>query len=97
VYAAGYLYQHIIFGSGRYADQRPAFNWVNKVLGNVKRAIRGTFHAASGKFVPHDLSEFTCRFNRRLYLPDRIERLLYGSHSTPPMPCRLLTLASPIQ
>jgi transposase-like protein len=97
VCAAGCQHQSIITGSGRQATQHPAFKWVNTVLGNVKSAIRGTFHAVSEKHAPRYLAEFEYRFNRRFHLPDMIERLLYVSLRTPPMPYRLLTLAEPIR
>ncbi len=40
-----YTHERIITGSGRASAQIPAFNWVNTVLGNVKNAITGTYHA----------------------------------------------------
>ena len=89
------LHEPIITGSGRQAAEHPAFKWVNTVLGNVKSAIRGTFHSVSKKHSPRYLAEFEYRFNRRFYLPSMIERLLYISLRTPPMPYRLLTVAEP--
>ena len=92
---AGCYHEPIITGSGRQAAQNPAFTWVNTVLGNVKSAIRGTFHAVSEKHSPRYLAEFEYRFNRRFYLPAMIDRLLYVALRTPPMPYRLLTMAEP--
>ncbi len=87
------LHQPIIVGSGRQAAQHPAFKWVNTVLGNVKSALRSTFHAVREKHVPRYLAEFEYRFNRRFDLPSMIERLVYVAARTPPMPYRVLTLA----
>ena len=83
-------------GSGRAAVERPEFRWVNTILGNVKNAMRGTYHAIRPKYAVHrtmaNLSEFEYRFNRRFDLPDIIPRLVYVALRTPPMPERLLKL-----
>ncbi len=68
-------------------------NWVNTMLGNVKRAIHGTYHAISAKHLPRYLGEFSYRFNRRYRLEEMVSRLAYVALRTPPMPHRLLTLA----
>ncbi len=92
---AGCLHRPIIVGSGRQAAQHLAFKWVNTVLGNVKNALRGTFHAVREKHVPRYLAEFEYRFNRRSDLPSMIKRLVYVAAKTPPMPYRVLSLAEP--
>jgi hypothetical protein len=38
---------------------------VNAVLGNLKNAIRGTFHTFSDRHAARHLAEFEYRFNRR--------------------------------
>ncbi len=63
------------------------------MLGNIKNALQGTFHAIRKKYVPHYLAEFEYRFNRRFNLPAMIERLLCVALRTPPMPYRLLRMA----
>ena len=83
----------IVTGGGRESAQLSTFKWVNTMLGNVKNALRGTFHAVSRKHVPRYLAEFEYRFNRRFWLPDMIERLLYVALRTPPMPYRFLKMA----
>ena len=65
----------IVTDSGRKAAQHPSLKWVNRVLGNVKTALTGTFHAIREKHVPRYLAEFEYRFNRRFDLPTMIERL----------------------
>jgi hypothetical protein len=90
---AGCRHQPLVVGSGRQAAQHPAFKGVNTVLGNVKHALRGTFHAVREKHAPRYLAEFEYRFNRRFDLPSMIQRLVYVGVRTPPMPYRLLSLA----
>jgi transposase-like protein len=92
---AGCFHEPILVGRGRQAAQHPAFKWVNTVLGNVKSALRSTFHAVREKHVPRYLAEFEYRFNRRFDLPSMIPRFIYVAARTPPMPYRLVTLAEP--
>ena len=93
VTSAGCRHVPIVTGSGRKAAQHPTFNWVNTLLGNIKTALTGTFHAIREKHVPRYLAEFEYRFNRRFDLPSMIERLAYVALRTPPMPQRLLSMA----
>ena len=63
------------------------------MIGNVKKALNGTYHNVSEKHLPRYLAEFNYRFNRRFKLDDMLARLAYVEVRTPPMPLRLLTLA----
>lgn len=90
---AGCKHVAIVTGGGRNSAQHSTFKWVNTVLGNVKNALLGTFHAIRDKHVPRYLAEFEYRFNRRFDLPVMIERLVFVSLRTPPMPYRLLRMA----
>jgi len=90
-----YTHERHITGSGRAGTQIPAFNWVNTVLGNVKNAITGSYHAIRGQHVPRYLAEFEYRFNRCYDLKAMIPRFLTVAARTPPMPYRLLKLAEP--
>jgi transposase-like protein len=90
---AGCEHHAIVTGGGRKSAQLSTFKWVNTVLGNVKNALLGTFHAIREKHVPRYLAEFEYRFNRRIYLPAMIERLIYVALRTPPIPYRLLKMA----
>ena len=92
VTAAGCVHEPVVVGSGRAAVERPEFRWVNTILGNIKNALRGTYHAIRPKYAQRYLSEFEYRFNRRFDLPDIIPRLVYVALRTPPMPERLLKL-----
>jgi transposase-like protein len=91
--SAGCHHIPIVTGSGRPSPYQSTFKWVNTVLGNVKSAIRGSFHSVSEKHAPRYLAEFEYRFNRRFDLPSMITRLLVASVRTPPMPYRMLKMA----
>ncbi|NOT84448.1 MAG: IS1595 family transposase, partial [Methylococcaceae bacterium] len=69
------------------------FAWVNTMIGNVKNAITGTYHAISPKHLPRYLAEFCYRHNRRLQLESMLPHLAYVALRTPTMPYRLLKLA----
>ncbi len=75
--------------------ENPAFNWINTLLGNVKNAITGTYHAIRGQHAPRYLTEFEYRFNRRYDLKAMIPRFLTVAVRTPPMPYRFLKMAEP--
>ena len=92
VTAAGCVHEPMVTGGGKAAVERPEFRWVNTILGNIKSALRGTYHAIRPKYAQRYLAEFEYRFNRRFDLPDIIPRLLYVALRTPPMPERLLKL-----
>jgi hypothetical protein len=90
---AGCTHTQIKTGSGAKAAWTPQFKWVNTVLGNIKAAMVATYRAVRARHVPHYLAEFEYRFNRRYRLETMIERLVYFSLRTAPMPHRLLKLA----
>ena len=92
VTAAGCVHEPMVTGGGKAAVERPEFRWVNTILGNIKTALRGTYHAVRPKYAQRYLAEFEYRFNRRFDLPDIIPRLVYVALRTPPMPERLLKL-----
>ncbi len=41
------------------------FCWVNTMIGNVKKAIHGTYHSVGSKHLPRYLAEFCFRFHNR--------------------------------
>jgi len=69
------------------------FQWLNTVIGNVKNALRGTYHAISEQHLPRYLAEFCYRFNRRFQLGAMVDRLVYTALQTQPIPQRLLKVA----
>lgn len=85
-------HEPIITGGPVY-DEFKVFKWLNTMIGNVKKAIHGTYHAISEDHLPRYLAEFCYRFNRRFQLDDMIERLAYVALRTPPMPQKILKLA----
>ena len=93
VSAARCVHEPIVVGSGKGAVEHLEFRWVSTILGNVKNALRGTYHAVRPKYAQRYLAEFEYRFYRRFDLPDIIPRLVYAALRTPPMPEQLLKLS----
>ncbi len=59
------------------------FFWVNTILGNLKTAIAGTYHAFKFQQYAHRyLAEAQYRFNRRFDLRSMLPRLLYAGVMT---------------
>ena len=83
----------ITTGGGPSSIETPEFTWVNTMLGNVKKALHGTYHAVGKKHVGRYLGAFSYRFNRRFVLGDMIGRLAYVACRTAPLPYRLATMA----
>jgi len=93
VAAAGCKHDKVItYVDGRYANGE-MFKWLNIVLGNVKNALHGTYHAMSDRHLPRYLAEFCYRFNRRFRLDTMVEQLASVALKTSPIPQRLLKLA----
>src|SRR5512136_1795427 len=76
----------IVTGGGPQSVTKEEFTWVNTMIGNVKKAINGTYHAINPKHLPRYLAEFCYRYNRRFQLEDMLPRLAYVAVRTPPMP-----------
>jgi transposase-like protein len=93
VLEAGCHHYSIVTGGGAQSVTKEEFTWVNTMIGNVKKAINGTYHAINPKHLPRYLAEFCYRFNRRFKLEDMLPRFAYVAVRTPPMPGRLLKLA----
>jgi transposase-like protein len=83
----------IVTGGGPQSVTREEFAWVNTMIGNVKNAIHGAYHAINPKHLPRYLAEFCYRFNRRFDLQAMMPRFLHAAARTPPLPGRLLKLA----
>ena len=90
---AGCFHDPIVCGGGRASVEEPEFFWVNTVLGNLKTALRSTYHSISPKHTKRYLAEFQYRFNRRYDLRGMLDRLVWVSLKTPSMPERLLRKA----
>jgi transposase-like protein len=90
---AGCLHESIVTGGGYASMTLKEFTWVNTMIGNVKNAIKGTYHAINSKHLPRYLAEFCYRFNRRFQLEDLMPRFLYVAVRTPAMPSKFITMA----
>ena len=90
---SGCHHYKIVTGGGPASVSREEFEWVNTIIGNVKRSINGTYHAINPRHLPRYLAEFCYRFNRRFDLKSIMPRFLFAAAQTPPMPGRLLKLA----
>ncbi len=56
------------------------FSWVNTILGNLKNAINGTYHAFDfEKYAHRYLGEYQYRFNRRFDLAAMLPMTSSGS------------------
>jgi hypothetical protein len=91
---AGIEHQAVVTGGGAACVELEDFRWPNTVIGNVKNALRGTYHKASPQHLPRYPAEFRYRFNRRFDLADMFPRLGRAAVHTPPMPHQLLRLAA---
>ena len=52
------------------------------MLGNIKKAHHGTYHALHPKYLQRHLSEFSCRFNRSFDLAALVPRLIVAAAHT---------------
>ena len=89
---AGFEHKVVIVGNSKDPKKLAPFNWVNTILGNLKSALSGIYHKLSSAHLPRHLATFQYRFNRRFVLGDMINRLIFVSLRTLPMPARLLKL-----
>lgn len=69
------------------------FQWVNTMIGNVKKAIHGTYHAVRPKHVPRYLAECCFRLNNRFYMGAMVGALIRYSAVTKPIPQRIIKIA----
>lgn len=92
---AGHTHTVLETSGGRAATEVPGARWVNVVLGNVKRAISGTYHAVrQAKYARRYLAEAAYRFNRRFRLIDLLPRLAVAMMRCKPCPEPKLRMAS---
>ena len=66
VTAAGCVHEPMVTGGGKAAVERPEFRWVNTILGNIKNALCGTYHAVRPKYAQRYLAEFEYRVQSAL-------------------------------
>jgi hypothetical protein len=69
----------------------PQFKAVNPLLGNLKTAVTGTYHAFDfAKYAHRYVAEFRYRFNRRFNMKPLLPRLLVPLLAAPPSSERVL-------
>jgi hypothetical protein len=84
---------YLTTGGGAASMALSEFTWVNTMLGNIKTALRGTYHSISTKHIGRYLGAFAYRFNRRFQLERMVDRLAYVACRTAPLPYRLARIA----
>ncbi|MBW2186208.1 MAG: IS1595 family transposase [Deltaproteobacteria bacterium] len=90
----GCIQQREVVGKNRKSTDMECFTWVNTILGNLKTAISGTYHAFDfEKYAHRYLGEYQYRFNRRFDLTTILPRLIYAAANTGSRPERWLRLA----
>jgi ribosomal protein L37AE/L43A len=78
----------------RASTKLPQFKAINTLLGNLKTALSGTYHAFDfAKYAHRYLAEAQYRFNRRFNLASILARLLRAASLTPPWPASLIRMA----
>ena len=64
----------------------PQFNAINTLLGNLKTALTGTYHAVKfAKYAHRYLAEVQYRFNRRYDLRSILRRLVRAAVAAAPL------------
>jgi transposase-like protein len=77
---AGCFHQREVVGKDRKSTGMDCFRWVNTILGNLKNAITGTYHAFDfEKYAHRYLGEVQYRFNRRFDLPGMFKRFVVAT------------------
>jgi hypothetical protein len=84
----------VVTGGGKTSVQLPQFKAINTLLGNLKTAISGTYHAFDyAKYAHRYLAELQYRFNRRFNMRSILSRLLAALIAAPASPEHKLRLA----
>lgn len=91
---AGCFHQRVVVGKNRKSTNMECFKWINTILGNLKTATAGTYHAFDfEKYGYRYLGECQYRFNRRFNLKTILPRLIRAATQTGSRPERFLRLA----
>jgi hypothetical protein len=81
----GAEHERIVTHGGKASVTLPHFRAVNTLLGNLKTAIGGTYHAFDfAKYAHRYLAEFQYRFNRRFNMRTILTKLLDALIAAPP-------------
>ena len=83
----GCYHMQYVVGESRKSTQMTCFTWVNTLLGNLKTAMSGTYHAFKfAKYAHRYLAEAQYRFNRRFDMAAMFVKLLFASVQTTARP-----------
>jgi ISXO2-like transposase domain/Transposase zinc-ribbon domain len=84
----------IVTGGGQQSCEIPQLKAINIVIGNLKTAITGTYHAFKfKKYADRYLAEYQYRFNRRFDLRSLASRIIRAAAHCKPTPERSLRMA----
>jgi len=87
-------HQAIVTGGGKQSCEIPQLKAINTVLGNLKTAITGIYHAFKfAKYADRYLAEYQYRFNRRFDLRLLMQSLIRATAACKPTPMRSLRMA----
>jgi ribosomal protein L37AE/L43A len=90
----GAEHQPTVTGGSAASVKLPQFKAINTLLGNLKTAFTGTYHAFDFvKYAHRYLAEVQYRFNRRFDLTSILPRLLRAACVTPPRPALFIRAA----
>jgi hypothetical protein len=94
VTCTGATHRRTVTGGGSSSAKLAQFRAINTLLGNLKTAFSGTYHAFDfQKYAHRYLAEVQYRFNRRFDLREILNRLLRAAVLTRPNPERSLRMA----
>lgn len=90
----GAEHEPTVTGGGAASTKLPQFKAINTLLGNLKTALTGTYHAFDfAKYAHRYLAEAQYRFNRRFNLASILARLLRAASITSPRPVQFIRAA----
>ena len=90
----GAEHERVVTGGGAASSKLPQFKAINTLLGNLKTALNGTYHAFDfAKYAHRYLAEAQYRFNRRFNLSSILPRLLRAASVTSPRPAQFIRTA----
>jgi hypothetical protein len=77
---ANCIHQKEVVGKNRKSTDMECFKWINTILGNLKTAVSGSYHAFDfEKYGYRYLGECQYRFNRRFDLKSMFPHLVYAA------------------
>jgi hypothetical protein len=89
----GAEHERHVTGGGKASVKLPQFKAINTLMGSLKTAISGSYHAFDFAKYAHRLAEFQYRFNRRFNMKIILARLLGALVAAPPSSERVLRAA----